>query len=229
MVTARDICTKALQKIGALVKSEPPSADEASDALDSLNAMIASWSNDSLNIYARTWETFNLTGAASYTIGTGGNFNTVRPASIIEAYIRNGTLDYPLAVVDDGTYNDITFKSLQGIPQFINYSNDYPLGIMRLYPRDNPAYTLFVLTEKPVTQFATLDTQMILPDGWERALVYNLAIELAPEYSQKPDASIFKIAKDSLGAIRTKVAQVRSMDAFPSGASIRNIFSGWRY
>lgn len=229
MASARDIITKALQKIGAIVKNEAPSADEAEDALDSLNALISSWSNDSLNIYARTWETFSLTGATSYTIGTGGNFNTARPTNIVGAYLRSGTIDYPITIIDDSAYISISYKNLQGIPEFLNYDNAYPLGRIRLYPLDNAGYTLFLLTEKSVTSFTTLDTEMSLPDGWERALVYNLALELAPEYSQKPDAYIVKIAGDSLGAIRQKVAQVRGMDAYPNNLAVRNIFSGWRY
>jgi len=229
MTTARDIITRSLQKIGAIVKNEVPAADEANDGLNSLNALISSWSNDSLNIYARTWETFSLTGASSYTIGTGGNFNTARPTNIVAAYLRSGTIDYPIDIIDDAAYVSISYKNLQGIPEFLNYDNGYPLGRIRLYPLDNAGYSLFLLTEKAVSQFATLDTDMSLPDGWERALIYNLALELAPEYSQKPDAYIVKIANDSLGAIRQKVAQVRTMDAYPSNLAVRNIFSGWRY
>jgi hypothetical protein len=229
MTTARDIITRSLQKIGAIVKNEAPAADEANDGLNSLNALISSWSNDSLNIYARTWETFSLTGASSYTIGTGGNFNTARPTNIVAAYLRSGTIDYPIDIIDDGAYVSISYKNLQGIPEFLNYDNAYPLGRIRLYPLDNAGYSLFLLTEKAVSSFATLDTDMSLPDGWERALIYNLALELAPEYSQKPDAYIVKIANDSLGAIRQKVAQVRTMDAYPSNLAVRNIFSGWRY
>jgi len=226
--TARDIITRAMQKIGVLIKSEPPSADEADDALASLNALIGSWSNDSLNIYARTWENFPLTSAASYTIGTGGNFNTTRPSNIVEAHVRSGSIDYPLGIVTDEAYNSISYKNLSGIPEFLNFSNAYPLSIIRLYPIDT-SQTLYILSEKAVTSFATLDTVMSLPDGWERALIYNLAIELAPEYNQKPDPSIVKIAADALGAIRTKVAQVRTMDAFPQNFAVRNIFSGWRF
>jgi hypothetical protein len=228
-ITARDIITRSLQKIGALTKNEAPAADEANDGLNSLNALISSWSNDSLNIYARTWETFSLTGATSYTIGTGGNFNTARPTNIVAAYLRSGTIDYPITIIDDSAYVSISYKNLQGIPEFLNYDNAYPLGRIRLYPLDNASYSLFLLTEKSVTSFATLDTDMSLPDGWERALIYNLALELAPEYSQKPDAYIVKIANDSLGAIRQKVAQVRGMDAYPNNLAVRNIFSGWRY
>lgn len=229
MTTARTIVKKSLQKIGALIKNEEPSADEANDGLDALNAMIASWSNDSLNIYARAWETFPLTSSASYTIGVGGNFNTSRPTNIVDSYVRSGTIDYPITIVDDEAYNSISFKSLQGIPQFLNYDNAYPLGNIRLYPVPSASYSLFLLTEKALTEFATLDTELSMPPGTERALIYNLGIELAPEYSQQISAEHAKIAGDSLGLIRGKVAQVRGMDAYPQTMQIRNIFSGWYY
>lgn len=227
MTTARQIITRAMQKIGVLIKSEPPSADEADDALASLNALISSWSNDSLMIFARSLESFPLTGAESYTIGVGGDFNTVRPTNIVDAYVRQGTTDLPLAIIDDETFAGIITKNVSGLPYALNYSNSYPLGVIKTYPLGLGGYTLFLLTEKPATGFATLDTVLNLPDGWERALIYNLAIELAPEYAQKPDAVILKIAAESLGAIKTKVAQVRGMDAYPSNIGVQNVYTGW--
>lgn len=228
MTTARQIIKRALLQVGALVKNEDPSADEANDALDTLNGLISSWNNDSLNTYTRTLEGFALTSASSYTIGTGGNFNTTRPLTIVDAFLRNGTVDYPIGIIDDETFDSITFKGLTGIPQFINYTNSYPLGTIRIYPIGSSAYTLYLSSEKPVVSTLTLDTVLSLPDGWERALIYNLALELAPEYNQRLDPYIIKIAADSLGAIKSKVASVRGMDAFPQGLAIRNIFSGWR-
>lgn len=230
MTTARDIIKKSLQKIGALVKGEAPAADEADDGLDSLNQLIESWANDSLLCYARTWESFSLSGGtASYTIGSGGTFNTTRPFDIVQAYVRNGTIDYALGYIDDQAYNSISFKSIQGIPEFINSDNAYPLATLRLYPVPSAAYTLFLLTEKPLTGFATLDTSVSLPPGWERALIHNLALELAPEYQQQPDPSIVAIAKESLGMIRVASVKARDMDAYPKSLAVRNIFSGWRY
>lgn len=230
MTTARDIVKKSLQKIGALVKSEEPSADEADDGLSSLNSLISSWSNDSLVMFARTWESFTLSGGtASYTIGSGGALNTTRPMDIVDCYLSVGTIDYAMSIVTDEAYNSISFKSLTGIPEFLNYDNAYPLGKIRLYPIPSGNYTLFLLSEKLVTSFATLDTDMSLPNGFERALVYNLAIELAPEYAQKPDPSIVAIAKDSLGLIRIETAKNRPLDAYPQDLTVRNIFSGWRY
>lgn len=229
MTTARTIIKKAMQKVGALVKSENPSSDEANDGLDALNALIDSWGNDSLNVYARAWETFPLTSSASYTIGTGGDFNTVRPTNIVAAYLRSGTVDYPIEVIDDEAYSTIVFKSLQGISYFLNYDNAYPLGIIRLYPVPSGSYSIFLLTEKALTQFTDLDTNLSMPPGTERALIYNLAIELAPEYGQQVSGEVASMAAESLGLIRTKVAQVRGMDAYPKNMTVRNVFSGWAY
>lgn len=228
MVTARTIVKKALQKIGALVKNEDPSSDEANDGLDALNALIGSWGNDSLNIYARTWETFSLvSGTGSYTIGSSGVFNTVRPSNIAQAYMRDSTIDHPIAVIEDEQYNNISFKSISGYPEFLNYDGGFPLGTIRLYPIPASNYSLFLLTEKPLTEFATLDTALSMPLGTERALIYNLGIDLAPEYSQQISAEHAKIAAESLGLIRTKTAQVRGMDAYPQVTRTRNILSGY--
>lgn len=229
MTTARDIITKAMQKIGVLVKSEPPSADEADDALDSLNQLIQSWANDSALIVSRAWETFTLTGGVgTYTMGTGGTFNTTRPLNIIGAYVRIGTVDQGVDVISDEAFNSISFKSLTGVPQFLNYDNAFPTDNVRIYPVPSTSYPLFILSEKPLAQFTTLDTVVNLPAGWERALVYNLAMELAPEYKQQPDPSIVKIAGDALGNIRKATIRARPLKAYPQNLQIRNIYSGWR-
>lgn len=230
MTTARQIVRKALQKIGVLVKSEEPSADEANDGLDSLNQLLDSWANDSAVIPNRTWETFPLVGGQStYTMGVGQTFNTVRPTKIISGYIRNGTVDTPITIIGDTAYNSIGFKGITGLPGFLNYDGANPTDNIRLYPVPSTAYSLFLLTEKPLSGIATLDTNLVLPPGYDRALIYNLATELAPEYGQQPDQSVFKIAAESLGMIRMTTIRDRSMDAYPQVISTRNVWSGWRY
>ena len=229
MTTARDIIKKSLQKIGVLVKSEAPSADEADDALASLNQMIASWANDSACITSRAWETFTLSGGVgTYTMGSGGSFNTTRPIRILDAYVRIGTVDQGVGIISDEAYNSISFKSLTGVPQFLNYDNAFPTDNVRIYPVPSTSYPLFILSEKPLAEFATLDTVVSLPAGWERALVYNLALELAPEYQQQPDPSIIKIAADSLGMIRKATIKARPIQAYPQNLQLQNIYSGWR-
>lgn len=229
MTTARQIIKKSLLKIGALVKSEDPSADEANDALDSLNQLIQSWSNDSSLIVSRAWETFTLQGGVStYTMGVGGNFNTARPINIISGYIRNGSVDTPLTIIGDESYNSIGFKGITGIPQFLDYDNANPIDNIRLYPAPSAAYSIFLLSEKPLASIASLDTDIIFPPGWERALIYNLAIELAPEYNQQVDAATAKAAAESLGMARSAIIRARPMDAYPQVLTTRNVWSGYR-
>lgn len=216
MTTARGIITKAMQKSGIVTKNESPSSDEISDGLDSLNAMLSAWSNDSLLIYKRTIESFTLTtNDYSYTIGTGGDFNTTRPTYIISAYITENSTDYPLSIISDEIYANITDKTVGGIPVMLNYNNGYSLGEIKLYPSPTKAYTLNLVTEKPYTTF-TIDDVVDLPAGWEQAIVYNLALILAPEYGQPVDQSIYKIAEDSKRLIKVNTLKTRSMDVQPS-------------
>jgi hypothetical protein len=217
MSTALSLITKAMQKVGVLVKSESPSADESADGLDALNDMLSSWSNDSLLVYARVTESFTLAaGTSSYTIGSGATFNTTRPINIVQAHVRQtgSNIDYPISPVSDEIYQGVALKTLQSIPFMLNYTNGFPTGTINLYPTPNEAFTLYLTSEKELTQF-DLSTTVSLPPGWKRALIYNLAIELAPEYGQQLDPVTLKIANDSKMAIAQSIAKARSMDAQP--------------
>lgn len=229
MATARDIITRSLQKIGALTKNQSPSADEADDGLVALNGMIGMWSNDSLMTIARTLENFPLvSNTSTYSIGPGQTFNTVRPIQIIDMYVRSGTIDYPMSPISDDMYANIQFKPALGIPEFYNYSNGYPSASIKLYPVPSSNYQLYILSEKELTSFASLDTVVSLPPGWEMALVYNLAILLAPEYGQPVSQDTASIAASSLRAIQKAVNKNRSFDAQPArGPGVYNFYAGF--
>ena len=216
MGTARNIITKAMQKAGILTRNEVPASDEANDALDALNDLLASWSNDSLLITARVTENFTLSaGVGVYTIGVGQAFNTIRPIKIIESHINSGTISYDsMYLCPDEVYQDLDLKTQQGIPDTLNYTNAYPYGTINLYPYPSSGYVLSLTSEKELSQF-TLDETVNLPAGWNRALIYNLAIELCPEYGQQIDPMTLKIANQSKGLLSKSIMKVRTMDCPP--------------
>lgn len=228
MTTARTIIKKALQKNGVLTKNESPSGDEASDALDSLNAMISSWSNDSLLIYTRQIESFPIVGGQNeYTIGTGGDFNTTRPMQIVSAFLRIGNIDYDIQVVNGVQYDNIDQKDISSsIPEVLFYDANVPLAKITMYPVPTTG-TLHLRTEKELTQLTTLDSDIEFPPGWERALVYNLAVEIGSEYGQPIDQVTFNIAQESLNKIKTATARNRNMDIYPDTRQRYNIYTGW--
>ncbi len=229
MTTALTIITKAMQKAGILTKSEVPASDEASDGLDSLNDLLGSFSNDSMLITSRVTELFNLnSGVGSYTIGAGQDFSTIRPIKIIEAHINSGIISYEsMYLCPDEIYQGLDLKTLQSIPDTLNYTNAYPYGTINLYPYPSTGYVLSITSEKELTQF-TLNQTVNLPAGWNRMLIYNLAVELAPEYGQKVDPLTLKIASDSKGAIAKSINKVRTMDCPPLGQiGMFNIYTGY--
>lgn len=225
MTTALSIITSAMQKAGIITKNESPSSDEASDALVALNDLLSSWSTESTSIVAPTLEDFPFTGATSYTIGVGGDFNTTQPVQIIRAYARNGTLDYDMTQITQENYTEISLKSLTGVPDLFTYDNAYPLGTLKFYPVPLSDYRLYILSEKPITAFSTLSTDISLPAGWRRALVYNLAIDLAPEYGQAISGDTAGIARQAKGHIARQIIKARSKNN--SAAVQGNIYSGW--
>lgn len=229
MTTARTIIRKAMQKAGILSKTEVPPADEANDALDTLNDLFSSIANETLMTHVRSVEGFTLVaGQAEYTIGAGANFDTARPVSIPSAYIRSGNVDYPLTVVADTTYDrNASTKDIQSIPEFFFFDNGFPSAKVTLYPTPATAYQIFLRMEKPLSTLA-LDTVIELPPGWTLYLTYKLATLLAPEYGQQVDPEIKETANQARENIMLSVAKARTMDAVPIG-SIRtgNIYTGW--
>lgn len=227
--SAKKIIKKAFQKGGVLTKFQNPTANECNDALDMMNDMTASWSNNSMMIYARVSETFPLVGTQlNYTFGAGGQFNSVRPLKIIDVHLTDGVTDYPCEVIDDEIYAaQISMKTAPGLSYFLNYTNDYPLGICKFWPvPPSSAYSAVMLSEKQLTTFALNDT-VHLPPGWERAIVFNLARELCSDYGQQCPAETLTIAVESLSLLQKAIMKNRSMDCTPQIGSRNNIYTGW--
>ena len=229
MATALTLIRKAMQKAGVLTKAETPAPDEASDALDTLNDMLASWSNDSLTVYARVTEEFTLSsGVASYTMGVGGDFNTVRPIKIIEAHTRLATTDYPMSLVSDTIFQGISYKNTGSTPTYLNFTNQYPLATLNLYPIPPGGYSIFITSEKELDEYALNDV-VSLPPGWRRAIIYNLAVELQGEYGQAPNPLLVKTADDAKGEIAKPIMRAKSMDSTALGSlGIFNIYRGYQ-
>lgn len=226
MATTLDLITKALRRSGAIGAHDTPDADEANDALDSLNDMLESWANESLMVFARTEEIFPLTGAQEYTVGQGADFNTIPFIEIIAMYARQSTIDYPMTALTDSDYYNIPFKSTANTPEYYNYNNGYPEAKLKLYPAPSASYTLHVLSEKPLASL-TLNQTISLPPGWRKAIITNLAVEECPSYGIEPTPTLSKQATESKNVIKGQVSRAKTMDWPKKTVGSHDIYSGW--
>lgn len=211
----------SLRLIGVLASGETSSSTEANDGLSSLNQMLSSWSNENLVVYQKVMDEFTLTSSdGTYAWGTtagAGNFTTARPIEVISASIRSGDQDRSIQILTAREYADISSKSLSGIPEAVYFDGAYPNVGVEFYPVPSVADSVVFYSLKPFSTL-TLNTELSYPPGYEKAIRYNLAIDLSPEYGRPVDALIMQQAMDSKAEIKRKNLQtpILKMD-LPTG------------
>jgi hypothetical protein len=191
MTTVADILNLALKDAGVIGTGQTASAEDTSDAFSTLKQMIAQWQIDGLMVYATAQVSFNLTGAQSYAVGSGGTINTTRPKEIISAFWRDGSTDTPLdvlAATED--YQRIEGKTDAGTPECVFYSPSNPLGTLYVHPvGSSGAIHLTVL--QPLTSYTSTADDLALPAEYELAARFCLAELLSSVFGTplRPDVA----------------------------------------
>lgn len=238
--TPTDIINFSLRAAGILSIGQSANAQDYTDCFDALNAMLGVWAR-------KRWMIFNLidvhavsTGAQSYTIGPGGDFNTPRPDRLEAAFFRQvvqsqpNNIDYPLTIINAREdYNDIALKSLVSWPTYVFYDASFPMG--RIFPWPIPQaglYDMHLTLKFPLAQFTSLTQQIQLPPEYTEAIWSNLAIRIGAIYpGVELTQAIEALAKSSMATIRGANAQIGKLD-MPSGlvrGALYNIFSDQTY
>ena len=73
----------------------------------------------------------------------------------------------------------------------------YPNIEMYIYPVPTRLLEWHFISVEELTQPATLSTVLSFPPGYLRAFVYNLAMEIAPEFGVEPSPQVQRIAMAS--------------------------------
>jgi hypothetical protein len=202
--TAYELIKASMRLVGITAPGETPTADEANDALDMLNDIVEEMSTQNLFVYGEAVETFpTVAGTATYTIGPAGTFNTVRPVRIADAYCTVSGLDYPIQIIGQTQYDDISLKTQQQqIIEQLLYINDYPLGRITLWPVPSAVVSLVLSTDRVLTQIASTATTISLPPAYVLYLKHALGILLCPEYGQSPSDVIVRTAMSTKAALK---------------------------
>ncbi len=201
--TANTLINSAMRVIGVLSVGETPTADESNDGLLALQMMLRHWSAKNIRLYYTKNESLTLTAATSYTIGTLGDLNTVRPVSIRGAWVRDSNgVDHIIDIIDEKKYRELSLKSFAGVVDYLWYSPEYPLGKIYIYPAGTG--TLYIDSLKPLTDPSLITSSVAFPPEYDEAIKYGLAVRLAGEYGRPLSPEIPILAATALADIETR-------------------------
>lgn len=211
--TAQDLINKAYKKIGV----NSPDTAQVSDGVDALNNLLTSWSIEGLIIPFVIRENFTLTvGDAEYTIGSGADFDTVRPLKISDAYLKDGTTDYRLTISPLKEHNDVYDKTTEGLPQNLYYLAEMANGKILFDYEPDKTYELYIDSEKSIAEFTdetTTIASVLISSEYKRLIIYNLALEMASDidsdlYDSQGFAHVISLANETKRSLKSYHASI---------------------
>jgi hypothetical protein len=202
--TAGDQINRALRLLGVLAEGETSSAAVSQDSLTALQQMIDSWNTERLSVYSTQDQTYLWpvgVGNQTQTLGPTGSFVGARPILIDDAtYFRDpGTnVSFGIKLINQQQFDGIAVKTVTSTyPQVMFVNNTFPDITMTIYPVPTRLLEWHFISVEELTQPATLSTVLSFPPGYLRAFVYNLAMEIAPEFGVEPPPQVVRIAMTS--------------------------------
>jgi hypothetical protein len=166
-----------------------PSPDQYAEGITILNRMLGSWDIDPLDIFTYKITLYALTAnQISYQFGVGAaDFPAAAaPIAITQAnVILPGTplLRYPLTITDKAGWAQIVLQAIPGgIPNLIYPDFGYPICTLYIYPQAEAGYQLELYTPQTLPVFSLVTDTVVLPMGYEEAIVTNLALKIAKSF-----------------------------------------------
>lgn len=209
--SAMELVTSAGRLIGVFAPGEQPTFAESNDALMVLNQLIDSWNADRLAIYTETSQDFPLVlTKQSYTLGPGGDFDTQRPARItgISSILLSNPanpIEIPIPMWTREYWQEkVPVKSVDGsFPLGVYDDGNFPLRTLNFWPIPTTQNnSVRIYSWQAVGAASSLNALLSYPQGYARALRFNLAVDLSAEFGAPLPPSVASIAVDSLATLK---------------------------
>lgn len=219
MAKALDLINRAYTLVGYKDPAETLSGQDTDHALSVLNDMIDSWNTDSLFIYTISEVVATVSGLP-IPIGPSLAINATRPMKMENgSYAKISGISYPIQWVDNVQYQSIPLKNtVSTIPIYGFYDGGYPTGNIYLWPYQTTATELHLQVQSQLTSFPDLTTDVKIPQGYRKAIIYSLAEELAAGLRELP-AAVVVAARSARRSIRNANVNVPLLGLSKAGTS----------
>ena len=181
-LTRDQIITAALRKLAVLAEGQTPSSQNLSDGQVALNSAIAQLRAVGMPLWARSEYTFTPT-TGTYNIGTGQTLDTPFPVKLLQAFRTETNAKIPVEVMAREDFNILPTTST-GSPIKVNYQPFVNYGVVSFWPAPTSSNTatITLVYQRPYQYFTTSTETMDFPEEWYNAIIYSLAVVLAPEW-----------------------------------------------
>src|ERR1017187_4761820 len=158
-VNVQAILNQSLTLVGRLGAGRTAGNAESLVSLAIANNLLDSWSTKRLTVYTIVSNQWPLVASTeSYTIGTGGTFDTARPTVVesanIVASVESSTARFPLRMIGQAEFAGLeTFSDTSIIPKMLYNDNGFPLATLYLFPIPATNTHLELYTWQAFTQF----------------------------------------------------------------------------
>lgn len=211
MATVNDLVTDAYGEIGVYGPADTFSSTDQAFALRRLNMILDTWAAQPLMAMAMSFYDLPITaGVSQYTIGPSGSpIVGARPTRIRAArlaYPASSPLFYPVDVLDVLQYNDLSSSRYYEVgrtrPDTVVYNKTLPNATVTVLPVPDDAATLRLWYDYQPAPFASLTDTLALSQGYYKALMLQLALELAPSFGATPSPITQAAWQDAIRSIK---------------------------
>jgi hypothetical protein len=176
-----EIIEACYRKLGVLAQGQSASTEQLTHATQALNSLIVLFKTDGMPLWKRTEVSVTLVdGTSTYTIS-----NAVKVAQVV-LVATEGSTQYELQNVSLYDFNRLPQgDETEGTPVHYTYQPKIQDGTLRVWPTPDSGaatnYTLKVVIQKEFDGFISSTDTPDFPPYWTDALIYGLAVRMAPE------------------------------------------------
>lgn len=216
-MTVLDLIKRSMRLLGALNIGDLPTDDEAEDCFTALNAMTSAWALEKLMMYTSSRALYAVVaGQQAYALGRGAGADWVadRPTYLDAAGLvltntdPTQVLERPLVIIrTKEQWAQIRLKGeTSTLPTRIYLQPDFPNAQVAFWPAPTQDNQVALYTPSAVPEFTSLTQIVSLPPGYSRAVPYNLAVEIAPEFDEvNLSPTVMRIADESKNKLKQSV------------------------
>lgn len=192
----------SLRKLNVLAAGQTPSVEDYDNGTLAFNALIGQYRALGMPLWARNTYSFSpVLNTVNYNIGTGQTLNTPYPVRMLQAFRQDSgnTTKIQMEVVPNYNFNLFPTSS-GGMPIQLTYQPKVNFGTISLWPTPDATAvtsTVTIVYQRPTEYMGGLNDTLDMPEEWYNAIIYNLAVLLAPEWGiPLPDRQVLKKEAD---------------------------------